>query len=78
VAGRAGLSIAMNLALPELSVSPGEFGARARELTADLPRLSELRRSLRDRMRGSPLMNAPRFAQNVERAYRTLWRRWCT
>jgi hypothetical protein len=25
----------------------------------------------------SPLTDAPRFARNVENAYRTVWARWC-
>jgi protein O-GlcNAc transferase len=46
-------------------------------LTSDLPRLSKLRATLRERMRGSPLMDAPRFARNIEAAYRAMWQRWC-
>jgi predicted O-linked N-acetylglucosamine transferase (SPINDLY family) len=29
-------------------------------------------------MQASPLMDAPRFARNIEDAYRAMWRRWCT
>jgi protein O-GlcNAc transferase len=32
---------------------------------------------LRERMKHSPLMDAPRFARNVEAAYRTIWHKWC-
>jgi len=32
---------------------------------------------LRPRMGASPLMDAPRFARNIEAAYRTMWQRWC-
>ena len=32
---------------------------------------------LRERMLSSPLMVAPRFARNIEAAYRGMWQRWC-
>jgi predicted O-linked N-acetylglucosamine transferase (SPINDLY family) len=49
----------------------------AKDLAGDLPRLAGLRRSLRRRMLASPLMDAPRFARNIESAYRAMWKRWC-
>ena len=49
----------------------------ATELAGHLSRLAELRSALRARMRASPLMDAPRFAKNVEAAYRSMWERWC-
>ena len=76
--GRAGLSQLTNLGLPELvAATPEEFVRIAVELAGDLPRLECLRATLRDRMRGSPLMDAPRFARGIEAAYRTMWQRWC-
>jgi predicted O-linked N-acetylglucosamine transferase (SPINDLY family) len=76
--GRAGVSIMSNLALPKLIAdTPDQYLQIATALAADLPRLTELRRTLRGRMRASPLMNAPRFARNVEAAYRQMWRNWC-
>jgi predicted O-linked N-acetylglucosamine transferase (SPINDLY family) len=78
VVGRAGLSQLANLGLPELAAAtPEEFVGIAVELARDLPRLGALRATLRERMRSSPLMDAPRFARGVEAAYRSLWRRWC-
>jgi predicted O-linked N-acetylglucosamine transferase (SPINDLY family) len=78
VVGRAGVSQLMNLELPELIArSPDEFVAIARGLVNDLPRLSELRSTLRPRMEASPLMNAPRFAHSIEAAYREIWRVNC-
>jgi predicted O-linked N-acetylglucosamine transferase (SPINDLY family) len=76
--GRGGLSILSNLGLAELVARDDQQYVRiAAELAGDLPRLEGLRATLRARMRGSPLMDAPRFAGNVENAYRSMWRRWC-
>jgi hypothetical protein len=76
--GRAGLSILSNAGLPELVArSPEEYVRIARDLAADLPRLADLRAGLRSRLLRSPLTDAPRFARNVEAAFRGMWRRWC-
>ena len=76
--GRAGLSQLTNLGLPELAAAtPEEFVNTACQWAADQPRLAALRAGLRDRMQSSPLMDAPRFARNVEAAYRAMWQRWC-
>jgi predicted O-linked N-acetylglucosamine transferase (SPINDLY family) len=78
VVGRAGLSQLTNLGLPELiGQTPEQYVGLAAELAGDWPRLAELRATLRARMQKSPLMDAPRFARNVEAAYRAMWRRWC-
>jgi predicted O-linked N-acetylglucosamine transferase (SPINDLY family) len=78
VVGRAGLSQLTNLGLPDLVAhTPEQYVQIAAELAGDLPRLSELRRTLRPRMQASPLMDAPRFARNIEMAYRQMWRNWC-
>jgi predicted O-linked N-acetylglucosamine transferase (SPINDLY family) len=77
VVGRAGLSQLTNLGLPELiAQTPEQYVQIATDLAGDLPRLAELRRTLRGRMQASPLMDAPRFARNVEAAYRQMWRNW--
>jgi len=74
---RAGLSLLTNLGLPELVArSETEFVNIAEGLASDLPRLAELRSTLRDRMERSVLMDAPRFARNIEAAYRSMWERW--
>jgi len=78
VVGRAGLSQLTNLGLPELiAQSADEFVTIAWQLASDVNRLSVLRHSLRQRMQQSPLMDAPRFARNIESAYSAMWRRWC-
>ncbi|MGD0137532.1 MAG: tetratricopeptide repeat protein [Tepidisphaeraceae bacterium] len=78
VVGRAGVSQLTNLGLPELIArTPQQYVQIAADLANDLPRLGELRRTLRARMEASPLMDAPRFARNVEAAYRRMWRNCC-
>jgi predicted O-linked N-acetylglucosamine transferase (SPINDLY family) len=74
---RGGLSILSNLGLSELIAhSVEEYVEIAVQLANDLPRLRELRSTLRQRMQSSPLMNAPAFARDVEAAFREMWRKW--
>jgi predicted O-linked N-acetylglucosamine transferase (SPINDLY family) len=75
---RAGWCQLSNLGLEELAAqTPEQFVDIAVELAKDLPRLQVLRSTLRQRMERSPLMDAPRFARNIEAAYRQMWRTWC-
>jgi protein O-GlcNAc transferase len=39
--------------------------------------LSGLRKSLRQRLRKSPLMDERSFVRDLESAYRHMWRAWC-
>jgi predicted O-linked N-acetylglucosamine transferase (SPINDLY family) len=76
--GRAGASILSNVGLTEwIAKSPDDYVRIALEWSADPARLASVRRDLRERMRRSALMDAPRFARNVESAYRQMWRTWC-
>lgn len=76
--GRAGWGQLMNLQLPELVARTAEAYVRiAAGLAGDLPRLANLRATLRPRMERSPLMDGLRFTRNVEAAYRVMWRKWC-
>ena len=75
---RAGASLLTNVGLPELVArSAGEYVAIAAGLAGDLPRLESLRAGLRERMRASPLCDAPRFVANLEHLYREAWQTWC-
>jgi predicted O-linked N-acetylglucosamine transferase (SPINDLY family) len=75
---RAGWCQLSNLGLQELAgQTPEQFVQIAVGLAHDFPRLQSLRASLRQRMERSPLMDAPRFARNIENAYRQMWRSWC-
>lgn len=49
----------------------------ARKLSQDLPRLTELRADLRQRIIDSPLSDAAGFTRDIENAYRQIWRNWC-
>jgi protein O-GlcNAc transferase len=78
-ASRAGLSLLSSVGLAELAVwSEADYVRMAVELAGNLPRLADLRATLRSRMLASPLMDAPRFARNVEAAYRSMWQAWCS
>ena len=78
VVGRAGLSQLCNLDLKELAAETNEqFEKIALNLAADIPRLSELRKNLRSRMKTSSLMDGPHFARNMESAYREMWKTYC-
>ena len=75
--GRGGLSQLFQLNLLELAAESDEdFTAIVVKLAKDLPRLASLRKQLRPRLEESPLMDAVRFAQNMEAAYRTIWREY--
>jgi protein O-GlcNAc transferase len=75
---RGGLSVLTNAGLSELVAhSVDEYVEKALGLAQDLPRLSGLRASLRERLQSSPLMDAPRFTRDLENAYRAMWHRWC-
>jgi protein O-GlcNAc transferase len=76
---RGGLSLLSNVGSAELVAQSTEQYVRiAADLAGDVKRLSELRSGLRERMRRSPLMDAPRFARNVEAAYRKMWTERCS
>jgi predicted O-linked N-acetylglucosamine transferase (SPINDLY family) len=78
VVSRAGLSLMTNLNLPELVADTNDQFARlATSLANDRKRLAILRSGLRARMQRSPLMDAARFAKNMEGAYRLMWQSWC-
>ncbi len=77
--GRVSESILAAIGLPELvAAGSDDYIARAIALAQDLPRLAELRRTLRQRVSGSPLCDANRFTRHLEQAYRAMWRGWCT
>jgi predicted O-linked N-acetylglucosamine transferase (SPINDLY family) len=75
---RGGTSILSNVGLTEfITDTPDRYISVVSELANDLPRLADLRASLRGRIETSPLMNASKFAEGIEAAYRQMWRTWC-
>jgi predicted O-linked N-acetylglucosamine transferase (SPINDLY family) len=75
-AGRVGASLLATVGLPELVAPSVEaYIDTAAALATDPGRLSSVRESLRERMAGSTLCDAPRFARKLETTYRELWRR---
>lgn len=75
---RVGATLMHNLDMDDwITGSVDEYVTRAVAIAADLPALAELRRGLRQRMARSPLCDAPRFARNLEAAFRGMWRRYC-
>jgi len=54
-----------------------DYVKRAVEFARDRAHLAELRRSLRQKMRLSPIMDEAAFVHDLESAYRAMWRAWC-
>ena len=57
-----------------VATSQTQYVQTAVALANDRSRLSELRATMRDRMRASPLIDAAGFTRNLEAAYREMWR----
>jgi predicted O-linked N-acetylglucosamine transferase (SPINDLY family) len=77
-AGRQSASVLEAVGLRELvAESADELVALAASWAEAPARLAALRGSLRERVRRSPLCDAPTFTRGLEDAYRALWRRWC-
>lgn len=54
-----------------------DYVRKAEGFAADLDSLAALRAGLRQQLVASPLCDAPRFARNLEAAFRGMWRAWC-
>lgn len=76
IASRAGLGMLTELKMPELiASSEDDYVTIAQGLAADIPRLSQIRRELRDRMRASSLMDAKTYTRAFELAILNAWQR---
>jgi predicted O-linked N-acetylglucosamine transferase (SPINDLY family) len=77
VVGRMGLSQLITLELPDFAADDDEqFISLGRRWAGDLSGLAEIRRTLRERMAYSPLMDAEKFASRMESAFRQMWNQW--
>jgi predicted O-linked N-acetylglucosamine transferase (SPINDLY family) len=77
--GRGGTSILSNVGLADwIAESPEQYVTLAGQMAGDLPRLRELRSTLRQRMENSPLMDGKQFALDVQSAFRQMWKTWCS
>jgi len=75
---RSTASILATLGLSDwIAASPEDYIRLAVGCAEDRETIAELRRTLRGRMRASPLMDELQFARDVEDAYRRMWRTWC-
>lgn len=78
VLGRYGAAFLRDIGLPELATTTeAAYIDAAVALASDLPRLAELRTTLRRRMETSRLCDSRAIARSIEGAYRRMWRAWC-
>ena len=76
-AGRLGASILTHGGFSDLVAETRGRHVEAAVALARAPeRLADYRRTLRDKMKSSPLGDGARLARELEAAYRRLWRRW--
>ncbi len=74
---RMGLSILSNIGLENLvTQSTKQYIALAIDLADHPDKIEVIRKSLREKMRNSPLMNAKQFTADLEAAYRKMWTAW--
>ena len=75
---RSAASILSTVGLPEwIASSPEDYIRMAVEFAREEALIASLRKSLRQTMRDSPLMDEVRFARDMEEAYRHMWCAWC-
>lgn len=70
---RVGASLLTHLGLPDwITAGEDDYVARAVAAAADLPALAALRAGLREKMRASPLCDAPAFTRGLEQTFARL------
>jgi protein O-GlcNAc transferase len=77
-AGRNSAAILARVGLGDFVIQSSEqYVAAAVKLATDFDHLACIRTRLRERMHKA-ICDAPRFTRELENAYRTMWRRWCS
>ena len=75
---RVGVSILSRMGLPELIANtPEDYVSIAVDLAGDLPKLQELRRTMRQRMEAHGLLDGKIITRELEAAYADMWRCYC-
>lgn len=75
---RVGLSLLSTTGLGNLVAdSRRSYLNQAIALASSPQKLADLRGKLREQVRQSALCDGPRFASNLDHAYRNIWRDWC-
>lgn len=75
---RGGVSLLSAMGMADwIAASERELADVARRQLADIERMARLRAELPQRMRASPLMDAPRFTRHLESQYHAAWHRRC-
>ena len=76
--GRMSASLLTQVGLEEdIARTPEEYIERAVQAARDPDRLAELRKGLRDQFRRSPVCDGARYTGDLERAFRSMWQKWC-
>ncbi|OQA00795.1 MAG: hypothetical protein BWY69_01569 [Planctomycetes bacterium ADurb.Bin401] len=77
-ASRLGLDILQSVGLEFFAAKTAdEYAAKAISLAQNLPSLSKIRASLRQRLLAGNLCNSKRLTSAVEDTYRKMWNKWC-
>jgi protein O-GlcNAc transferase len=75
---RLGCAVLAAMGLSEwIAADEDEYVRIAARLAADAAGLSELRRTLRQRLERSPMRDFRAFTRELESAYREMWKAWC-
>ena len=60
-----------------IATDESDFVARATHFGSAAPVLAVKRSAMRERMRGSPILDQPAFTRDLEKLFRDAWQHWC-